>query len=62
VPPTLHLDSDHVALTYGSHTTQLTRIEFRIVETLAANMDHVVPYGELIRVVWSFMNEAGSKS
>jgi DNA-binding response OmpR family regulator len=60
-PATLHLDSDHLELTYGLSTTQLTHIEFRIVETLAANMGHVVPYAELIRVVWGFMNEAGSK-
>jgi two-component system, OmpR family, response regulator BaeR len=60
-PPILQLDRDRLALTYGSRTTQLTPIEFRIVETLAANMGHVVAYTELIRVVWGFMNEAGSK-
>jgi two-component system alkaline phosphatase synthesis response regulator PhoP len=54
------LDPDKYVVERGSKQVQLTPTEFRLLEVLASEVGHVVPYARLIEAVWGHAGETSS--
>lgn len=57
----LRLDLEANCVTRGGRSVGLTRLEFRILETLALNAGKVVPHARLVERVWGNFDESTSK-
>src|SRR5207249_2176975 len=53
----LVLDREAHGVTMNGQSVPLTRLQFRLVEMLAANAGRVVPYTRLVEYAWGYCDE-----